>query len=516
MADIFWSRSVLYCCSCKLASPLSTLYFCRYCVEMRCQLCVYTETDSYYCPNCLENMPSAEAKVKKNRCANCYECPSCGNALSTRATAVAIPSENPEEKATAKKVFYLACGFCRWSTRDVQIPDKSNANSGWPEPENPASQRMNVLVEYYKKLAAKEQHDREKLKLKKKSYMHITSSSFALKTGNLALMKKRSSLSLMRSLSLNRGAGIEEDIKFDERSKSTEQPPRQELYSEVVKLEKSSSLFQMLSQPDFQFSQTSDFYPRHKYLIAKQSQRCRQCEHNLLKPEFNPNSTKYKIQFFALNYVPQIQVSNVDDFSFQKKSRVTLSLKNPLDYPISVTLRSAPMLNSKDDVFEEVPEKGTQEINEKVEMNKSGSISLGSSDRGLTKAQKIPVDNNGDNCILDDTVEVLLPSGPLELAARDDAAEYDESEVTTAKYEDDPSVIALRQANKLWFYIDVIPLRKSGDVEFSLILQYDYQTIVSSKKKIGVSDENQEEPEIKTVPLEHRVHLRLGQILIQK
>lgn len=27
------------------------------------------------------------------------------------------------------------------------------------------------------------------------------------------------------------------------------------------------------------------------------------------------------------------------------------------------------------------------------------------------------------------------------------------------------SVIALRQANKLWFYIDVIPLRKSGDVE---------------------------------------------------
>ena len=39
-------------------------------------------------------------------------------------------------------------------------------------------------------------------------------------------------------------------------------------------------------------------------------------------------------------------------------------------------------------------------------MNKSESISLGSSDRGLTKAQKIPVDNNGDNGILDDTVEV--------------------------------------------------------------------------------------------------------------
>jgi dynactin-4 len=60
------------------------------------------------------------------RCANCFECPSCGNALSARASAVAIPSENPEEKATAKKVFFLSCGFCRWSTRDVAIPDRNN------------------------------------------------------------------------------------------------------------------------------------------------------------------------------------------------------------------------------------------------------------------------------------------------------------------------------------------------------------------------------------------------------
>jgi hypothetical protein len=63
------------------------------------------------------------------RCANCFECPSCGNALSTRATAIAIPSDNPEEKTTAKKVFYLACGFCRWSTRDVAIPDRNNCRS---------------------------------------------------------------------------------------------------------------------------------------------------------------------------------------------------------------------------------------------------------------------------------------------------------------------------------------------------------------------------------------------------
>ena len=30
-------------------------------------LTLFFKVDSYYCPNCLENMPSAEAKVKKNR-----------------------------------------------------------------------------------------------------------------------------------------------------------------------------------------------------------------------------------------------------------------------------------------------------------------------------------------------------------------------------------------------------------------------------------------------------------------
>ena len=93
------------------------------------------------------------------RCANCYECPSCGNTLSTRATAVAIASGNPEEKATAKKVFYLACGFCRWSTRDVGIADRSNGKESafitaiWDLPENhfwarlsPGKRLLNKLI----------------------------------------------------------------------------------------------------------------------------------------------------------------------------------------------------------------------------------------------------------------------------------------------------------------------------------------------------------------------------------
>ena len=75
----------------------------------------------------LSTLEIASTKFFFNRCANCFDCPSCGNTLSTRATAVAIQSDKTDNtKATqAKKVYYLACGFCRWSSRDVGIEDKS-------------------------------------------------------------------------------------------------------------------------------------------------------------------------------------------------------------------------------------------------------------------------------------------------------------------------------------------------------------------------------------------------------
>lgn len=488
-------------------------------------------------------MPSAEAKLKKNRCANCYECPSCGNTLSTRATAVAIASDNPEEKATAKKVFYLACGFCRWSTRDVGIPDRSNASSGWHEPENPVSKRVNSLIDYYKKLATREKYEREKSKLRKKSYIHITSpSSFSMKSksGGLGLLKKRSSLSLLKSLTTSRGGDpFDEEIVFSDPAQATEQPPRQALYTEVVELEKAASISQMLTQPDFQHSQTCEFHPKHKHLLAKRSQRCRQCEHNLCKPEFNPSSTKYKIQFFAINYVPQLQIAQVPELHFQKKTRVTFSLKNPADYVVSVTLMKARDSGVGD---QEIPAEKSDKSeksdggNERREKEESGKKVL-DEQKGSTKEEqgqqngdevlgkrraeekplddkqlKVPVNNSADNRIFEDTAEINLPATPLLLAAKDDAAEFDENELSVEKFKDDPSIVASRQANKLWFYIDVTPTKSSGDVEFSVVLKYDFKTMPSTISRVGIKEIMEEPQHAKTVLLEQLVHLNVGKI----
>ena len=69
----------------------------------------------------------AEARLKKNRCANCFDCPSCGHTLSTRASS--MPIKAPTEDGTAiktvtKKLYYLACAFCRWTSRDAGLQDQ--------------------------------------------------------------------------------------------------------------------------------------------------------------------------------------------------------------------------------------------------------------------------------------------------------------------------------------------------------------------------------------------------------
>lgn len=67
MAHVQQLEGAKYICCCGSLKPICSIYFCRHCLRLRCPYCVSHEVDSHYCGNCSENMPSAEAKQKKNR-----------------------------------------------------------------------------------------------------------------------------------------------------------------------------------------------------------------------------------------------------------------------------------------------------------------------------------------------------------------------------------------------------------------------------------------------------------------
>lgn len=95
------------------------------------------QVDSHFCCNCLENIPSGEAKLKRNQCNKCFDCPSCQHTLSSRATTIQVPKK-PEGEGSKnaaavdtkpKKMYYLTCLACRWTSRDVGIPDQATGET---------------------------------------------------------------------------------------------------------------------------------------------------------------------------------------------------------------------------------------------------------------------------------------------------------------------------------------------------------------------------------------------------
>lgn len=459
--------------------------------------------------------------------------------------AIQSDKSGDDNKATqAKKVYYLACGFCRWSSRDIGIEDKSVASGAWQEQESPAARRVNSLVEYYRQLAQKERAEREKKKLtKRRNYMHLSD-----KFGLSSLTRRKSSLSYLTTSYTKGKEMVDEVFSLKNPSEAVEEVETlpEEFYNKPLILEKVPQLPQRLCQPDFQPGAIGDLHPRHKHLLAKRSQRCRQCEHNLSKPEFNPSSIKFKIQLGAVYYVPMLRISNVPVLRFGKEAQVTLSLTNPVESLLKVTLLKVEQ-DQKDDTKESdtqdkeiKPDQNTDksdEKNEKEEHNKteqekdkdeekdeqqtqeksdagqekvSEKDSKKDSNVGVSAGKKPDrnMDNSCESRSFVPTAEAILPTFPLMLGARDEAAEFDEMDSATPAemFNDDPRVVINRQANKLWFLVKVVPKKTLGDVKFSMVMQYDYKHIATALVRGGQESEEQ------LVTLKHRLHINLGPV----
>uniref|UniRef100_A0A4W6CW22 Dynactin subunit 4 n=1 Tax=Lates calcarifer TaxID=8187 RepID=A0A4W6CW22_LATCA len=434
----------------RIRAPLSQLYFCRYCSELRSLECVSHEVDSHYCPSCLENMPSAEAKLKKNRCANCFDCPCCMHTLSTRATNIPAPLPDDPTKTAMKKAYYLACGFCRWTSRDVGMADKSVASGGWQEPENPHTQRINKLVEYYQQLAHREKQERDRKKLARRRQCMPLAFSVLLVSFQFTL-----NLCLCNSTRLKEGEDQKEITIEPAQALEEVEPLPEDCYTRPISLPEVTTLRQRLLQPDFQPAGASQLHPRHKHLLMKRSLRCRKCEHNLSKPEFNPTSIKFKIQLVAVSYIPEVRIMSIPNLRFVKESQVLLTLTNPVENITHVSLAAC----EEDD----------------------------------------PDDINS-------TAKVIVPSKELVLAGKDAAAEYDEL-AEPQDFQDDPDVVAFRKSNKIGFFIKVIPQKEEdADVTVSFKIRHDFRNLAAP---VRPSEEGADNP-TEAIWLTHHVELRLG------
>ena len=282
--------------------------------------------------------------------------------------------------------------------------------------------------------------------MRRRNYIHITD-----KYGMSSLAaRKRTGLLTLGSLNLK-----DDDLKVDEipLPPSLDEPQElpDDIFTAPVNLHKVTNIRQRLADVEFQPEDVTSLYPRHKHLLIKRSQRCRECEHNLSKPEFNPSSIKFKIQLVALHHVPEIKIMSAN-LQPGVMAPVVLTLMNPLDYQTSVKL--SPLTNSD-------------------------------------------VENGWS------TAEVELPQCEMLMSARDDAAEFDDPSDQQQTFNDDPNVVVFRKANKIGFVIKVKPgAAENEEVKVSFNMSYEYKNMAASLQS--------ESKQPQQVVLTHAVFINLG------
>ncbi|PWN48269.1 hypothetical protein IE53DRAFT_412453 [Violaceomyces palustris] len=344
--------------------PLESLYFCDECEQLRCNRCVTIDISSYFCPNCLFEVPAASVKAEKNRCArNCFLCPSCTHTLSVVAT---DPPQDPDPASTSASLgeppYYLSCSFCKWDSKAVGLtfdkPTGLSLQLQRREDNSPDVLELERLKDHFDPFIRSQTQalttsnsglpsssssiappgsdnnlvnatDSANRKAGRGSQATLAASAAALKSSKL--LKDIPSLAGSRYLSgvssASRSNAAAKEVKEEIRpyqaltswdSGRTEGDQkgilaRREDFRKDYLLhfqgadEKISGLRQRWTSPWDQPVRTSDVKPIRVPLKSKQSKRCPACRHIIIKPDIKAASNRFKIKLVAQNFLPEIR-----------------------------------------------------------------------------------------------------------------------------------------------------------------------------------------------------------------
>jgi len=180
------------------------------------------------------------------------------------------------------------------------------ASGNWPELEVPNAKRVDVLFDHYRMLAQKEKLEKEKKRISPRSAIILldkygitpTLSPKATATLRAKMSKSSSGFSLADLKSPTETSDFDSSVATDD-IKELDINLYYNNNGEEIDVTKKTTLAQKLMQVETQPCDSTELYPVSQMLLVKRSLRCKQCDHNLSKPEYNPSSIKFKIQLSA-------------------------------------------------------------------------------------------------------------------------------------------------------------------------------------------------------------------------
>ncbi|KAJ1531218.1 hypothetical protein HK096_007593 [Nowakowskiella sp. JEL0078] len=340
--------------------PLPRLYYCEPCKQIRCPACVDDEIFSFYCPNCLFEVPTASVKGEKNRCGrNCFECPICCNTLSvvsvydpnaTSSSGRDSPAFSRGSSAQTANVHYLSCGVCRWDSLEVGLkfdrPTGLAMQIQKAEDDRPDVKEFEHLREYYEKVQRTNSP---------------AGSSSSLFRNSTSLSSTLLLPSLMGSWALNSSktvTAIKEKIEPyvplytnlipSPAGRDDDTEDKEIVMMENLQLNEVTTLKQRLGQLEDQPRWRSMLKPQRLQLRIRRAKRCRGCQILLIKHELKVQVTRFSKKLIAMNYIPTITIAHpLPSLPLKLNDPVHFVLRftNPLDNEIRITLSTSPTPN---------------------------------------------------------------------------------------------------------------------------------------------------------------------------
>lgn len=264
----------------------------------------------------------------------------------------------------------------------------------------------------------------------------------------------------------------------------------QEIFTQELNLNNVTTLKQRLNNPAIQPFTVNHLYPQHKSLSIKRSLRCRQCEHNVIKPEFNPTSIKYRIQLFFSYHVPEVRLVNYDSLEAGVCSKFYLKLINPTMHDMTITIMDLPTHDEESLIIEE------------MKKNFEKQVSL-SSLPPTSFARQASLSEEPKFVDAKTTGTITLPDSSFSLLCYDETADFDED---LPPDREDPKFVVWRQSNKVIIELQVCPMAdlKSGDeVVAGFSMQYTYVTAGASST---------DKKDTQKHALTSRVYVRIGKV----
>lgn len=331
---------------------LINCYYCESCNKLISQEEVKIEIDTYFCPNCLENIPSSEAFLRNFRCANCYDCPRCMTTIYKNK--LNIGSESNENNGGIVQFSYN-CGFCHFSLD--------------------AGHEMNNVNE------ANETNNKEYNDGSTKLSLGKQESSFNLQESNyLSLIIEKVSNSIYKNLDpyitndVTKLSGLDDEQSklnpalriLEEKQKiSTTLLKEKNLWNNnnelkclsniknslPTSLERNNlSYRQYLSNPEIinsvylslraKSNNKSILHPYNKKLCVQISKRCIACKRLVIKPQLNPLSQPpFRVNLSANLFLPNFRIVSIKDNSSDDRSFtrvIRIRIENLMDRQVRV------------------------------------------------------------------------------------------------------------------------------------------------------------------------------------